>query len=150
MVLRLVALLSLIGVLGTQPSAAQAAGDPLGLDPITLPAPLARVLRDYEAAWLAGDGARLAALFTDDGIRMGAGALPIKGRAALARSLTRPGGALELRAFAYAISDSVGYISGGYRYPGTAGPGGQFVLALQRGPGGRWLIATDIDNSAGR
>jgi hypothetical protein len=32
--------------------------------------------------------------------------------------------------------------------PGAPGPGGKFLLALRRGPDGRWLIAADMDNSA--
>src|SRR5688500_3106909 len=76
--------------------------DPLGQPPVTLPPPLDRVLRDYEAAWKAGDGQRLAALFTEDGFAMQSGQLPIKGRPGIAGWHTKPGGELELRAFAWA------------------------------------------------
>jgi ketosteroid isomerase-like protein len=130
---------------------ARAAGqtaDPLRQTPITLPAPLDRVLRDYEVAWKAGDGAQLAALFTPDGFALSNGRLPIRGRPAIAAWHTRPGGDLKLRAFAYATSDTVGYIVGGYSYPGMTGPGGKFLLALKRDAGGRWLIAADMDNGA--
>ena len=133
--------------------AAPAAGqvsDPLGQPPVTLPPALDRVLRDYEAAWKAGDGQRLAALFTDDGFNLSSGQLPIRGRPGIAGWHTKPGGDLELRAFAWATSDSVGYIVGGYRYAGSTGRGGKYLLALRRGPEGRWLIAADMDNSAGR
>jgi ketosteroid isomerase-like protein len=122
--------------------------DPLGQDPVRLPPTLDRVLRDYEAAWEAGDGPRLAALFTEDGFALNNGSLPMKGRSRIAQMLTQPGGDLQLRAFAYAISDSVGYIIGGFRYPTTTGPGGKFVLALRKGRDGRWLIAADMDNTA--
>jgi ketosteroid isomerase-like protein len=125
-----------------------ASADPLGLDPITLPPALDRVLRDYEAAWEAGDGARLAALFTEDGFALNNGSLPMRGRSRIAPMLTQPGGDLQLRAFAYATGDSVGYIVGGFRYPGTTGPGGKFLLALRKGRDGRWLIAADMDNNA--
>lgn len=124
------------------------AADPLGLEPVTLPAALDRVLRDYEAAWEAGDGKRLAALFTEDGFALSNGRLPIRGRATIEAWHTRPGGDLQLRAFAWSTSDSVGYIVGGYTYPGMTGPGGKFLLALRLGPDGRWLIAADMDNSA--
>lgn len=123
--------------------------DPLGLNPITLPPALDRVLRDYEAAWEAGDGTRLAALFTEDGFALNNGSMPVQGRPGIARMLTQPGGDLQLRSFAYGISDSVGYIIGGYRYPQTTGPGGKYVLTLRRGPDGRWLIAADMENSSG-
>lgn len=122
--------------------------DPLGVNPVTLPAELDRVLRDYEAAWEAGDGARLASLFTDDGFVLNNGSMPVKGRSGIARMLTQPGGDLLLRAFAYSTSDTVGYIIGGYRYPTTTGPGGKYILALRKGRDGRWLIAADMENSA--
>jgi ketosteroid isomerase-like protein len=108
------------------------------------------VLRDYESAWRDGDGARLASLFTDDGFAVQSGSPMARGRAAIARNITGPGGVLQLTAYAYSVSGSVGYIVGGFRYPHTTGPGGRFVLALQLGPDGRWLIAADLDNSGPR
>lgn len=114
---------------------------------ISLPPAFDRVLRDYEAAWRDGDGPRLAALFTEDGFAVQSGSPIRRGRAAIAGGLTQPGGALQLTAYAYSSSDNVGYIVGGYRYPTTVGGGGRFVLALQRDPDGRWLIAADLDNS---
>ena len=62
--------------------------------------------------------------------------------------LIQPGGDLQLRAFAYSMSDSVGYIVGGFRYPTSTGPGGKLLLALRKGRDGRWLIAADMDNNA--
>jgi ketosteroid isomerase-like protein len=117
---------------------------------VTLPPALDRVLRDYEAAWRDGDGARLASLFTEDGFAVQSGSPLARGRADIARNIRGPGGALQLTAYAYSVSGTVGYIVGGYRYPQTGGPGGRFVLALQLGPEGRWLIAADLDNSGPR
>lgn len=117
---------------------------------ISLPPAFDRVLRDYEAAWRDGDGARLASLFTEDGFAVQSGSPLRRGRAAIAAGVTQPGGALQLTAYAYASSGSVGYIVGGYRYPSSVGPGGRFVLALQAGADGRWLIAADLDNSGPR
>ena len=114
---------------------------------ISLPPAFERVLRDYEAAWRDGDGARLAALFTEDGFAVQSGSPIRRGRAAIAGGLTRPGGTLQLAAYAYSSSGNVGYIVGGYRYPTTVGAGGRFVLALQSRDDGRWLIAADLDNS---
>ena len=114
---------------------------------ISLPPAFDRVLRDYEAAWRDGDGPRLAALFTEDGFAVQSGSPIRRGRAAIAGGLTKPGGSLQLTAYAYSSSGSVGYIIGGYRYPTTVGAGGRFVLALRSGPDGRWLIAADLDNS---
>ena len=121
---------------------------PLGQPVITLPSELDRVLRDYEGAWKAGDGRRLAALFTEDGMALPSGSLPHRGRVNIAASIKQPGGDLRLHAIAYSTSDSVGYIIGGFRYPQSTGPGGKFLLALRRAPDGRWLIAADMDNSA--
>jgi ketosteroid isomerase-like protein len=114
---------------------------------ISLPPAFDRVLRDYEAAWRDGDGPRLAALFTEDGFAVQSGSPIRRGRAAIAGGLTKPGGTLQLTAYAYSSSGNVGYIVGGYRYPTTVGTGGRFVLALRGGPDGRWLIAADLDNS---
>src|SRR5262245_25223202 len=47
-------------------SAPEAAEPPLP-PTVTLPAPLARVLTDYEVAWRGKDAAALAALFAEDG-----------------------------------------------------------------------------------
>ena len=113
---------------------------------ISLPPAFDRVLRDYEAAWRDGDGSRLAALFTEDGFALQNGSPIRQGRAAIAGGITKPGGPLELMAYAYSPSDNVGYIVGGYRYPTTVGTGGRFVLALRGGLDGRWLIAADLDN----
>jgi len=118
--------------------------------PITLPPELDRVLRDYERAWRAGDGAALARLFAGEGLAIQSGSPIARGHAAIAGNLTRPGGDLELTAYAFATSGSVGHIVGGYRYPDTKGPGGRFVLALTQASDGRWLIAADLDNSGPR
>ncbi len=115
--------------------------------PVTLPPALDRVLRDYERAWRAGDGAALAALFAPDGFAVQSGRPPARGHAAIAQNITGPGGELHLTAYAFSVSGTGGHIVGGYRYPDTNGPGGRFVLALTRGPAGRWLIAADLDNS---
>ena len=114
---------------------------------ISLPPAFDRVLRDYEAAWRDGDGPRLAALFMEDGFAVQSGSPMRRGRAAIAGGITRPGGTLQLTAYAYSSSGNVGYIVGGYRYPTTVGAGGRFVLALQSRDDGRWLIAADLDNS---
>ncbi len=89
---------------------------------IALPPALDRVLRDYERAWRDGDGRGLAALFTVDGLAVQSGSAVARGREAIARNITGPGGALQLAAYAFSTSGSVGYIVGGYRYPGAQGP----------------------------
>lgn len=119
------------------------------LPAITLPPALDRVLRDYETAWRTGDEAALAALFTPDGF------VPtrptwVRGTAGITATYASSSGDLRLWALAYATADTVGYIVGGFGYGDGAGPAaersGKFLLALRRGPGGRWLIAADLDN----
>ena len=129
-----------------QPPAARDSVAPL--PSVTLPPALDRVLRDYERHWAAGDGAALSLLFAEDGFVLQGGQLPIRGRAAIREMYARQaGGALRLRALAFATADSIGYILGAYGYE-SSGPGdvGKFTLTLRRGAGGRWLIFSDMDN----
>ncbi len=113
------------------------------LPTVTLPTELDRVLREYEKAWRAGDEKALAALFTPDGLvpsREGW----VRGASQIERAYRDGSGALSLRALAFAVGDTVGYIVGTYGY-GAGEHRGKFVLALRRQPGGRWLIAADLD-----
>lgn len=113
------------------------------LQSITLPTELDRVLRDYERAWRAGDEKALAALFTQDGVvptRSGW----VRGSSDIERAYREGSGPLSLRAIAFAVQDTVGYIVGTFGY-GQGEHRGKFVLALRRSPGGRWLIAADLD-----
>lgn len=141
-------LLSML-VASTAPGEAQEpviGGPPLPA--VTLPPELDRVLRDYQRAWRAGDEGALAELFTEDGF------VPTRegwtrGRGAIRTAYADASGGLALRAHAFALSDTVGYIVGAYSYgdgrPGSGG--GKFLLALRRQPGGPWLIAADLDNA---
>jgi hypothetical protein len=138
----LLVLLSAPAVAGAQQSPPPAPQ----LPSVQLPAEFDRVLRDYERAWAARDEAALAALFTEDGFVLANGRMPARGRAAIQQVYANDGGALSLRALAYATADSVGYIIGAFAENAGDPDMGKFVLALRRGPGGRWLIASDIDN----
>ena len=121
---------------------------PKPLPSITLPAALDRVLRDYERYWKASDAAELANLFTEDGLVMQNGRMPVRGRASIRAAYAGvAGGDLRLRAFAYAMSDTVGFIQGGYTYRDADDDIGKFTLTLRRARGGRWLIASDMDNA---
>jgi ketosteroid isomerase-like protein len=142
-----VALTLAIAGAGAGAQTTQAPPDPQLPQLIALPPAFDRVLRDYEAAWRDGDGARLATLFTEDGYAVQSGSPLRRGRAAIAGGLTKPAGMLQLTAYAYASSGTVGYIVGGYRYPTTLGGGGRFVVVLRSDSDGRWLIAADLDNS---
>lgn len=133
----------LLAVLVAPPPAAAQSGLP---DAVELPEALAAVLRGYETAWSARDPVALADLFTPDGFVMRPGAPPAVGREAIEAAYQGSGGPLALRAYAFAVDGDVGYILGGYSSTPDRPEVGKFVLALRRSPGGRWLIAADIDN----
>lgn len=121
------------------------------LPSVTLPPDLGRVLRDYERGWRSGDAAALAALFSENGFVLQGGRPPVRGRAAIQAAYAgNAGGALRLRALAYSTADTVGYIIGAYGYGDEPGDIGKFTLTLQRAPGGRWMIFSDMDNSSRR
>ncbi len=119
---------------------------PAPLPTVDLPSELERVLRDYEQAWAAGDSRGLADLFTVDGFVLRPGRPPARGRTAIQSAYRNVGGDLALRALDYAVSDSVGYIIGGFSGELGGQDIGKFVLAVRRGPSGLWLIVADIDN----
>ncbi len=125
-----------------QPTAAQPP-----LPTVTLPAELARVLRDYERAWRASDVDGLIALFTSDGMVMQPGRPAARGPAGLASVYKgQVGGALRLRPVAFGAADTVAYILGAYGYGEGTNDEGKFTLTLRRARGGKWLIASDMDN----
>ena len=119
---------------------------PTPLPSVKLPPELARVLTDYEAGWRAGDGEALARLFAEDGFVLPNGAPPVRGRAAIQRYYKGPGGALVLRAFAFATEGPVGCIIGGFSRQEGQPDIGKFTLTLRGGGDGRWLIFSDMDN----
>jgi ketosteroid isomerase-like protein len=131
------------------PARAQTALTPSdSLPSVKLPAELDRVLRDYERLWKAGDAAALVMLFTEDGFVMQPNKPPVRGREAMKRVYTgQGGGALKLRALAFAHSDTVGYIIGAYGYGDAPGDMGKFTLTLRK-ERGKWLIASDMDNGS--
>lgn len=138
--------LTILGRADAQDNQAERPATP-ALPTIHLPAELDRVLRDYERAWRAADVAALVALFTDDGFVLQPGRPPARGHAKLAEVYSgQAGGALRLRALAYAAADSVGYIIGAYGYGDDPSDQGKFTLTLRRSASGRWLIASDMDN----
>lgn len=132
-----------------QTAAAQPADHaPLVVDlpAVDLPAPLARVLTDYEAAWQKKDAAALARLFAEDGFVLASGGPPVRGRAQIEKHYAGAGGPLALRAFAFATDGPVGYIIGGYARQKGQPDTGKFTLTLRKGTDGRWLIVSDMDN----
>ncbi len=113
-----------------------------------LPAPLDRVLRNYEQAWRGGDARALAALFAEDGFVLQSNQPPVRGRTAIEAAYAGQGGSpLRLRALAYAVEGNTGYIIGAYSYGNNVGDTGKFTLTLKRERDGPWLIFSDMDNS---
>jgi len=117
---------------------------------VALPAPLARVLSDYEVAWRNKDGAALAALFAEDGFVLSNGVPPVRGRARIQKHYAGQGGPLSLRALAFATEGSVGYIIGGFAKRKGEPDIGKFTLTLRKGADDRWLIMSDMDNGNSR
>jgi ketosteroid isomerase-like protein len=113
---------------------------------VDLPPELDRVLRDYESAWQAKDAKKLAELFTEDGFVLSNGKPAVRGRAAIRESYADGGGPLSLRAVAWSVDGTTGYIIGGYGAKPGAEDWGKFVLALRK-VDGRWMIAADMDNT---
>ena len=142
----LAAVVGLATVVGVANGQAQNAPSAAAMPSVTLPPALDRVLRDYERLWRAGDAAGLAQLFTTDGFVLANGQSPVRGRAEIERAYRGQQGPLTLRALAYATADTVGYLIGAYTYEPAAGDQGKFTLTLRRARGGRWLIASDMDN----
>ncbi len=114
---------------------------------ISLPPELARVLTDYEEAWRAKDEKALAALFTEDGFVLSSGRPPVRGRKKIELRYKNSGGALVLRALAFATEGSLGYIIGGFSRHSGEPDIGKFTLTLHKDPDGRWMIMSDMDNS---
>lgn len=115
---------------------------------VELPADLARVLRDYEKAWSAGDTAGLAGLFVDGGYAMPNGQPPAAGAAAIRAAYQRNAGSpLALRALHYDQSGDMAYIVGGFGAQAGKPDFGKFVLVLRRDKDVTWRIAADIDNA---
>lgn len=117
---------------------------------ISLPAPLARVLTDYEVAWQNKDAAALAGLFAEDGFVLSSGVPPVRGRLEIQTHYAGKGGPLALRALAFATEGSVGYIIGGFSRQKGEPDTGKFTLTLRKGADGRWLIVSDMDNGNSR
>ena len=130
--------------------AADAQTPPPSPPSVTLPAPLARVLTDYEVAWTGKDAAALAALFAQDGFVLSSGAPPVRGRTEIERHYTGQGGPLALRALAFATHGSIGYIIGGFARAKGEPDIGKFTLTVVKGARGRWLIMSDMDNGNSR
>lgn len=116
---------------------------------VELPDELARVLRDYERHWGAGDEAALALLFVDRGLIIRDGRW-IRGRDAIREAYSNASGPLRLRAIEYATDGDVGFIVGAYGY-GDEPPvqdRGMFTLTLRLDTSGRWLIVSDMDRGS--
>ncbi len=119
----------------------------VALPTVTVPPELARVLRDYERAWMQQQPSALAALFTAQGMALHNGSPPARGAAQIAaRYAEAAGSTLSLRPLAYSVAHDMAYIVGGFASAAGEPDSGKFVLVLRRGGDGDWKIAADIDN----
>jgi len=146
---RVVLALSLVCLAFVTPGAASGSPQPPAVPPqpsVTLPPELARVLTDYEAAWSSRDAAALSRLFADNRVVVPNACPPVKGRAAVQQCYTGSGGSLSLRAVAFGMDGSLGYIIGAYTQQKGQPDGGKFTLTLIKEEG-RWLILADMDRS---
>ncbi len=111
------------------------------------------VLRAYETAYNAHDAHALAAVHAHDGRYAVSEGPIVQGRQAIEEFWSRiQGRGLKLELIAYETSGDVGWALGTWSgQPGPDGfaPHGRFVLALRREEG-RWKIAVDINNDAGK
>jgi len=145
----LIVLLAPMVVAATEAPAAPApAREPLPT--VALPAPLQRVLTDYETAWRNKDSAALAALFAEDGFVLSSGSPPVRGRAEIEKHYDGVGGPLALRAIAFGIDGTLAWIVGGFARSAGEPDNGKFTLTLKKVKGGRWLINSDMDNGNSR
>ncbi|HVH34662.1 MAG TPA: DUF4440 domain-containing protein [Tahibacter sp.] len=121
---------------------------PAPLPTVTLPPAIARVLQDYEKAWVARDDAALARLFVADGYALPNGQPPAAGADAIRAAYAgNSGSPLALRALHYAESGDMAYVIGGFGAQAGQPDFGKFVLVLRRGNDGVWRIAADMDNA---
>jgi len=110
---------------------------------VTLPNDLDQLLRDFERNWQLPDNKMaLANQFTDSGMFQYADDW-LRGRPAIRMMLLGHGGALRLRAQAFAVEERSGHVAGAYGfYRDTVWVDqGRFLLVLQRARGAPWRIA---------
>jgi len=138
------AVLVAAALLAAAPLTAQSAAD-APLPSVELPDAIERVLRDYEAAWGAGDADALANLFHPEGFVLSGPGRHVRGRDAIRERYANAGGALLLRAVAWEADGDVGYIIGAFGYE-EGRDLGKFVLALKR-MDDRWYIMADMDGA---
>ena len=77
---------------------------------------------------------------------LSSGALPVRAARRSSATTREPAARCALRAFAYETREDVGYILGGFARKAGEPDAGKFTLTVKRGAGGRWLIASDMDN----
>jgi uncharacterized protein (TIGR02246 family) len=119
--------------------------------------PLARLQTEWAAAANAKDSARLAALYSENGVLMPSNAPMAKGRPAIQAvwkgMMDQNARDIVLATVDRAITGDIGYEAGTYTFKmGAAGAPvasdkGKYLLTVRRGADGKWLIQNDIFNS---
>lgn len=116
------------------------------LPPVTLPADVDRVLKDFARHWHARDEAAFAELFTENGV-MQYGDAWRRGRAAIRiAQLDSKGADLKLWAQQFEVHDSVAYIIGSYGHRTRADLAdlGRLHWTLRKERDGVWRIAASM------
>jgi ketosteroid isomerase-like protein len=113
------------------------------------PAPLDGILNDWEAAFNEGDYAGVAALYTEDAIRMPPGEELIRGRAGIVeRSQQFAGFKIDLQSYSGLVDGDLGTSWGTYKLTGTVDGTpmtieGRWMNAVKKTSDG-WKIYRDI------
>jgi hypothetical protein len=132
------------GVLVAERPSAAGGGDPT----VALPDDLARVLSDYEAAWVAHDAA---ALFAEDGFVLLHRMPPVRAARRFA-SVARGWWAGRWRPERWRLRPRARWATSSAPSRKRRAPrdAGKFTLTLTQDAGGRWLILSDRDTGNSR
>jgi uncharacterized protein (TIGR02246 family) len=121
------------------------------------PSALVQLQKEWAAAANAKDSAKIASLYAEDAVLMPPNAPVVNGRAAIQAfwqgMLDQGARDISLATIAGSVSGDTGYEAGTYRLTMAVAGGtpvsdnGKYLMTVQRGKDGKWLIRNDIFNS---